>query len=89
MIEQYALKVGSEALYLCLLLSAPPVLASLVIGLVISLVQATTQIQDQSLTFVPKLLGVFLAIAITASWMMNKMVIFTNNLFGTFADYIK
>ncbi len=89
MVEQYALKITTEALYLCLLMSAPPVLASLVIGLTISLIQATTQIQDQSLTFVPKLLGVFLAIAVSAPYVMSKMVIFANNLFGSFALYVK
>jgi len=82
--EQYFLKVTNEALILILVLSAPPLLISLVVGLAISLFQATTQIQEQTLTFVPKITAVFLTLALTGYWMMAQMVRFTQSLFMNF-----
>ena len=68
---------------LVLLLSAGPMLASMLIGLVMSILQATTQIQDQTLSFVPKLAGVFLAVAILGPWILAQSVQFTIVLFET------
>lgn len=79
--ETFFLKATNEALILILLLSAPPLLISLTVGLLISLFQATTQIQEQTLTFVPKIAAVFLTLALTGYWMMAQMVRFTHNLF--------
>jgi flagellar biosynthetic protein FliQ len=87
--EQFFLKVTNEALILILLLSAPPLLISLVVGLLISLFQATTQIQEQTLTFVPKITAVFLTLALTGYWMMAQMVRFTQSLFMSFPQYVK
>lgn len=70
-----------EGLYLVLLLSAGPMLASLVVGLVMSILQATTQIQEQTITYVPKLVSVFLTIAILGPWMLTQIVRFTHSLF--------
>jgi flagellar biosynthetic protein FliQ len=72
-----------EGLMLVLLLSAGPMLASMLIGLVMSILQATTQIQDQTLSFVPKLAGVFLAVAILGPWILAQSVQFTIVLFET------
>lgn len=89
MIEQVVIKICKEALLLVLILSGPPVLVSMVVGLVISLFQATTQIQEQTLTFVPKLVAVFVTLAIFGTWLMALMIRFTNNLFTTFPNYIR
>ncbi len=69
--EAYILNMGRETLYVILLLTAPFLLSSLILGIVISIIQAVTQIQDQTITFVPKffLLGVILLA--TGSWMMS------------------
>lgn len=72
-----------EGLLLVLLLSAAPMLASLVIGLTISLFQAVTQLQEQTLSYVPKLVGVFLTIAILGPWMIAQIVRFAQTLFDS------
>lgn len=68
---------------LILLLSAGPMLVSMLIGLVVSILQATTQIQDQTLSFVPKLAGVFLTVAILGPWILAQAVQFTVVLFDS------
>ncbi len=65
--------VSSDALYIMLLISAPTMLAALFIGLIISLFQALTQIQEQTLSFVPKILVVFITMALTMSFMFNNL----------------
>jgi len=75
--EDYILQVVREGLYLVLLVSLPPILASLVVGLAVSLVQATTQIQDHTLTFVPKLVAVLATLAVAGPWIGSQLVRFT------------
>jgi flagellar biosynthetic protein FliQ len=70
-------RVLREALLLILQLSAGPMLASMLIGFVVSVFQATTQIQEQTLSYVPKLTGVFLTIAIMGPWILAQTVKFT------------
>ena len=79
--EDYILQIARQGLYLALVASAPPVLTSLAIGLLVSVIQATTQIQEQTLTFVPKLVGVFLSLAIAAPWIGEQLVRFTRLVF--------
>lgn len=74
-----------EGLFLVLLLSAAPMLASLVIGLTISMFQAVTQLQEQTLSYVPKVIGVFITIAILGPWMITQSVRFAQSLFDTIA----
>ena len=70
-------RILREGLMLVLLLSAGPMLASMLIGLVVSIIQATTQIQEQTLSYVPKLTGVFLTIALLGPWILTRAVRFT------------
>jgi len=81
MTEGFVLEVTRQALYLVLLVSAPAILTSLAVGLLVSVVQATTQIQDQTLTFVPKLVAVLVALALAGSWMGANLVRFARTLF--------
>ncbi len=76
-------RILREGLLLVLLLSAGPMLASLLIGLIVSILQATTQIQEQTLSYVPKLTGVFLTIAILGPWTLAQAVKFTVTLLET------
>ncbi len=80
------ISILKDAIYTGLLISAPILIASIVIGLIISIFQATTQIQEQTLTFVPKLLVIALVGLLTASWMMATMVSFTNRIFGVISN---
>jgi flagellar biosynthetic protein FliQ len=71
------IRVSREALFLVVLLSAPVVIASLVVGLVVSILQATTQIQEQTLTFAPKLLAVLATLALFGPWIGSQLVKFS------------
>ena len=66
-----------------LLLAAPILAVSLVVGLVVSIFQAVTQISEMTLTFVPKLVAIFLTIAILGTWMLRNAVDFTARLFAS------
>ena len=66
--------LGRQALELTLLISAPPLLAALIIGLVVSIFQAATQINEMTLSFIPKLVGMFIALIIAGPWMTSMMV---------------
>lgn len=66
-------RLANEGLWLILILSLLPLLASLIVGLLVSLFQALTQIQEQTLTFVPKIFATILVIMITAGWMMDTL----------------
>ncbi len=73
--------IGSEAIWLILWLSLPMLVVALVVGIAISLFQAVTQIQEMTLTFVPKIIAVFAVMILAAPWMTEKMVSFTRRLF--------
>lgn len=72
--------LGREAIYTMILVSAPILLASLIVGLIVSIFQASTQIQEQTLTFIPKILAVIAVIILFGPWMMNLMLTYTSNL---------
>jgi len=74
-------RIANEGLWLILILSLLPLLASLIVGLVVSLFQALTQIQEQTLTFVPKIIATILVIMITAGWMMDNLREFATRTF--------
>ena len=78
-----------NSLYNMILVSAPILLSSLIVGLIISILQATTQIQEQTLSFVPKILAIFGALIILGPWMLKKLMDFTTYLFNLIPYMIK
>lgn len=72
----------SEALQLTLLVSAPLLLTALGVGLVVSVFQAATQINEMTLSFIPKLVGVFFAVVVTGPWILQLLVDYTQRLFS-------
>lgn len=78
-----------QALYLVLVVSAPPVLMSLLVGFIIAVFQATTQIQEQTLSFAPKVIIVFGVLALAGPWIGNQMVRFTFHVFDQFPALIR
>ncbi len=80
--------ITQEALYLVLIVSAPPVLMSLVVGFLISVFQATTQIQEQTLTFAPKVIVVFGVLALAGAWIGSQLLRFTFHLFDRFPEML-
>jgi len=75
--------LAQDALMTALLVSAPILIVSLAIGLVVSVFQAMTQINEVTLTFVPKILGVFAVSAVLGPWMIGTMVDYTTRLFSS------
>lgn len=81
--------IASEALFTIIKTSAPVLLVSLVVGLMVSIFQTVTSIQEQTLTFVPKIVSIFLALMVLGHWMLNNMVGLMEKLWSDFSVYIK
>lgn len=77
------------ALYLIIKCSAPMLLVSLVIGLTVSIFQTVTSIQEQTLTFVPKVIGIFAIIMLFGHWIVSELIGFVQELWSNFAVYIR
>jgi flagellar biosynthetic protein FliQ len=80
--------VGRQALEVTVLLASPLLLTALVVGVLISLVQAVTQIQEQTLTFVPKFLAILLVFLLSLPWAMNVMLAYATELFLSFHRFV-
>ena len=78
-----ALELGRHAFWIALTTSAPILLIGLVVGLLISLFQAVTQLQEQTLTFVPKIAAMVIAAAIFIPWIANAMIVYAREMLGT------
>lgn len=81
--------IASSALFLVIKVAAPVLLVSLVIGLIVSIFQAVTSIQEQTLTFVPKILAVFLALIVLGNWMLSEMSGFMVSLWSDLGRYVR
>lgn len=81
-------EIASKALYLILKVSLPILLISLIVGLLISIFQTVTSIQEQTLTFVPKIVCVFLGLILLGNWMLTEMVDFIIELWSDFSIYV-
>ncbi|MCC6962963.1 MAG: flagellar biosynthesis protein FliQ [candidate division Zixibacteria bacterium] len=81
MTPQYVIALGKEAILLTLTVSAPMLILGLIVGLVIAIFQAVTQIHEMTLTFVPKIIAVGLALLVFFPWIINLLVGFTTRLF--------
>lgn len=81
--------LARQTVTLIILLSTPLLAVTLIIGLIVSIVQAVTQIQEPTLSFVPKMLGVFIALALFGPWMLNTMLVFTANLLASLPRFIR
>ena len=88
MTEGQVLDIARQALYTIILCSAPWLIISLVVGLVVSIFQTVTSIQEQTLTFVPKIICVFLGMMIFGSWILTNLTEFINTLWSDFSIYL-
>lgn len=89
MSEDLIIKLGQDALKTTALLAGPLLLATLIIGLVVSIFQALTQINEATLTFIPKMLVVALVIVLAGPWMLDVMTTYTTNLFENIATFVR
>lgn len=82
MTQQLAIELCKNAMWTALLVSAPMLIAGLVVGIIISLFQSVTQIHEMTLTFIPKILAVVAVLILTLPWMMNVLLSYTSELFA-------
>ncbi|TDB50461.1 flagellar biosynthesis protein FliQ [Bacillus sp. CBEL-1] len=85
---EFVISLAEKGVYTILIVCGPLLLLALVVGLLISIFQATTQIQEQTLAFVPKIVAVLVGIVFFGPWMLSKMVSFTYNIFSNLHRYI-
>ncbi len=88
MTEAYVLTLGQNAIMVALTLAGPILLISLVAGSLVSLVQAATQINESTLIFIPKLIGVILVLLLMGSWMLQQAMTFAYNLFTSLPNLV-
>lgn len=81
--------IAGEALFLVIKVSAPILLISLIVGLIISIFQTVTSIQEQTLTFVPKIISVFLGLILLGNWMLTELSGYMINLWSNFNLYVR
>ena len=81
--------IMNSALFLVIKMSLPVLLTSMIIGLVISIFQTITSIQEQTLTFVPKVVGVFVMIMLIGNWMLTELSGYIINLWSDFSKYVR
>ncbi|MBN1531649.1 MAG: flagellar biosynthesis protein FliQ [Spirochaetes bacterium] len=82
MTELVVIKIMRESLMTTLIVSAPILIVGMLVGLVVSIFQTTTSIQEQTLTFVPKIIAIFAAIVLFASWIIRSLVSYTTHIFS-------
>ncbi|KWT95983.1 MULTISPECIES: flagellar biosynthesis protein FliQ [unclassified Variovorax] len=88
MTPESVMSIGSQAIHVSLLLGAPLLLVALVVGLVISIFQAATQINEATLSFIPKLLAVFAVLVIAGPWMLGQMLDYIRALFSSIPQLV-
>ncbi len=87
MTDSFIVSVAREALWTIIIVAAPMLGISLVVGLVISILQATTQIHEQTLTFVPKIVAIFASMIFFGPWMLQTLVSFGQKIFGNLESF--
>ena len=88
MTSEAAVEMIRDGLFLILKCALPVLLVSMIIGLIVSILQTITSIQEQTLTVVPKIVGIFLTLMLLGNWMLNNIVTYTNDLWSTFVYYV-
>ncbi|MCX7658462.1 MAG: flagellar biosynthesis protein FliQ [Oscillospiraceae bacterium] len=88
MSQDQVLSIFKEALWVTLQVAGPVLIISIIVGLVISVIQAATQIHEQTLTFVPKLIAIALVLLLTGTWVINVMNDFTKHIFEVIANIV-
>ncbi len=89
MTPQFVIGFGKQALELTLMLSAPLLITGMVVGLLISIVQAATQIQEMTLVFVPKIIAVIAALIFFAPWLLDILTNFTSSVLANIPTYVR
>ncbi|QEL55866.1 flagellar biosynthesis protein FliQ [Chromobacterium paludis] len=88
MSPELVISIMQNALYILIIVSAPVLLTSLLVGLLVSILQAATQINEMTLTFIPKLLAMFLVLVLAGPWMLNTLMEYITRLFQSIPNVI-
>jgi flagellar biosynthetic protein FliQ len=86
--SEMIIKIAENGIYTVLMVSGPVILIALVVGLIISIFQATTQIQEQTLAFVPKIVAVLLGLIIFGPWMLSQMLSYATEIFSNLTRFV-
>ena len=87
--EEKLIALGVETFKIALLLALPGLLTGMLLGLAVSIFQATTQINEMTLSFIPKIVGVVIVIVLTMPWMINEIVDFSTSMFNMIPEFIE
>ncbi len=88
MTESYVLTLAQDAIYVTLMLAGPVLIVSLLVGSLVSIVQAATQINEVTLTFIPKMIGIIVVIVLLGSWMLQQIITFTTALINNLPNLV-
>ncbi|EGY25430.1 flagellar biosynthetic protein FliQ [Desulfovibrio sp. A2] len=89
MTPEMVIAFARQSIEVALLISLPMLGVGLVVGVVVSIIQAATQIQEMTLSFIPKIVSIFLALLISFPWIMDKMITYTRDVFLNIPNYIR
>jgi len=89
MSEEFVLTLGAEAIKVTIFIAGPLLLVAMVVGIVVSLIQAVTQINEATLTFVPKIVAIIVVMAVAGPWMIETMTHYTTELITHFPEYVR
>lgn len=89
MTTDFVIGFGRQAIELCLMMALPMLAVGLGVGVLLSIIQAATQIQEQTLTFIPKIVSMFLALLLALPWLIERMTTFTREVFINIPNYVR
>ncbi len=89
MSEDIVMQIASETLKTMMLIAGPMLIAAMVIGIIVSVLQAITQINEATLTFIPKMIAIVVVLAVMAPWMMEVLQNYSSEIFGNFASWVR
>jgi flagellar biosynthetic protein FliQ len=89
MTEDVVISLGRDAIWTTVLIASPLLLSALVVGLIVSILQAVTQINEATLTFIPKMLTIVIVMVILAPWMTQMITSYTTELFTSLPNYVR
>lgn len=87
--EAYLISLSQNAIIVMLVVAGPILLISLIIGTIISLIQAATQVNEVTLTFIPKIIGIGLVLIFLGSWMTQQIIVFTTGILNSLPNFVK
>jgi flagellar biosynthetic protein FliQ len=89
MTEELVMSIGGETLKTMMLIAGPMLIAAMAIGIIVSVLQAITQINESTLTFIPKMVAIVIVLVVMAPWMMETMSNYSTEIFGNFAEWVR